>query len=151
MRKLHELPTVGKSGSESIDSRDQSRCRDRVSGNSERPASIASSTGQVGRRYRLSETNPRIHPIRGLRGRCWIRTNVGEPTVLQTAPFGHSGNLPCWREPAIEDTSRHADVMTNPQRHSHKAPAYVGILFPAKRRAGQRRWGVHVEEGVDGS
>jgi hypothetical protein len=27
-------------------------------------------------------------------GRCWIRTNEACATVLQTAPFGRSGNLP---------------------------------------------------------
>ena len=34
-------------------------------------------------------------PYRPLRGRCWVRTSAGtRPTVLQTAPFVHSGNLP---------------------------------------------------------
>lgn len=77
MRKLHELSTVGKSEPE-ISSTPEIKPRNRLSVEPSRPASSHLQPTNVSPRPGYGETNPRIHPTRGLRGRCWIRTNVGE-------------------------------------------------------------------------
>lgn len=130
MRKLHELPVVGKLKPESPDPGMKSPVGTGNQSNQAVFTSTVSPTERVGQESCFGETNPRIHPTRGLRGRCWIRTNVGEPTVLQTAPFGHSGNLPCWREPAIENTSRRAGVVTNPARHQARRTSQDHRVWP---------------------
>ena len=77
MRKLHELSTVGKSEPESpqppgLNPETGFQSNRAVPPQSHLQPNSGSSRPDDG------ETNPRIHPTRGLRGRCWIRTNVGE-------------------------------------------------------------------------
>ena len=67
---------------------------------------------------------PRINPIRGLwqvQGSNLRRT---KPTVLQTAPFGHSGNLPCLgNEPASFSATTIAHCLAvRPNRHPAWSP-----------------------------